>query len=97
MIIKLKQHSPQKQIEHLTNWLVRQKLRIQRSEGEFETIGGLVFGLLGKEPEVGDSVTCEGWLLTVTGKEERRLRTIRLDPIESGLTGAEPSDQSASG
>ena len=66
-------------------------------EGEFETIGGLVFGLLGKEPEVGDSVTCEGWLLTVTGKEERRLRTIRLDPIESGLTGAEPSDQSASG
>jgi 3-deoxy-7-phosphoheptulonate synthase len=42
MIIKLKQHSPQKQIEHLTNWLVRQKLRIQRSEGEFETILGVI-------------------------------------------------------
>lgn len=66
-------------------------------EGEFETIGGLVFGLLGKEPEVGDSVTCEGWLLTVAGKEDRRLRTIRLDPVESGLPGAEPADQSASG
>ncbi len=66
-------------------------------EGEFETIGGLVFGLLGKEPEVGDSVTCEGWLLTVAGKEDRRLRTIRLDPAESGQTGAEPADQSASG
>ena len=42
MIIKLKQHSPQKQIEHLTNWLVRQKLRIQLSEGEFETILGVI-------------------------------------------------------
>ena len=42
MIIKLKQHSPQKQIEHLTNWLVRQKLRVQLSEGEFETILGVI-------------------------------------------------------
>ena len=42
MIIKLKQHSPQKQIEHLTNWLVRQKLRIHLSEGEFETILGVI-------------------------------------------------------
>ena len=42
MIIKLKQRSPQKQIEHLTNWLVRQKLRVQLSEGEFETILGVI-------------------------------------------------------
>jgi 3-deoxy-7-phosphoheptulonate synthase len=42
MIIKLKQQSPQKQIEHLTNWLIRQKLRVQLSEGEFETILGVI-------------------------------------------------------
>ncbi len=42
MIIKLKQRCPQKQIEHLTNWLVRQKLRVQLSEGEFETILGVI-------------------------------------------------------
>ena len=42
MIIKLKQRSPQKQIEHLTNWLVRQQLRVQLSEGEFETILGVI-------------------------------------------------------
>jgi len=42
MIIKLKQQSPHKQIEHLTNWLTRQKFRVHLSEGEFETILGVI-------------------------------------------------------
>ena len=42
MIIKLKQQSPHNQIEHLTNWLTRQKFRVHLSEGEFETILGVI-------------------------------------------------------
>ena len=42
MIIKLKQHAARKQIDHLTDWLVRQNLRVQLSEGEFETIIGVI-------------------------------------------------------
>ena len=42
MIIKLKQNATQKQIDHLTDWLVRQKLRVQLTRGEFETIMGVI-------------------------------------------------------
>ena len=42
MIIKLKQQTTQKQIDHLTGWLTRQKLRVNLSKGEFETILGVI-------------------------------------------------------
>ncbi len=42
MIIKLKQNCSKKQIDHLTDWLVRQNLKAQLSQGEFETILGVI-------------------------------------------------------
>lgn len=48
-------------------------------EGDFETVGGFVFGLLGKEPAVGDKVDYNGWIFTVEAKEDNRLRTIRIE------------------
>ncbi|MCC6485595.1 MAG: HlyC/CorC family transporter [Armatimonadetes bacterium] len=48
-------------------------------EGEYETIGGFVFGLHGKEPEIGDSVRYNGFVLTVTEKDDRRLSQILIE------------------
>ncbi len=42
MIIKVKQQASAKEIAHLTNWLERMKLRVQVTEGEFETILGVI-------------------------------------------------------
>lgn len=65
-------------------------------EDEYETIGGLIFGLLGKDPEVGDSVDYEDWRLKVQEKEERRLRKILLEPIAPDQNGASSGDSEAS-
>ncbi|HEU0013264.1 MAG TPA: hemolysin family protein [Longimicrobium sp.] len=51
-------------------------------EDEFDTIGGYVFGTLGRVPEVGDSVLVRGtegpMELRVEETEDRRLSTLRL-------------------
>jgi CBS domain containing-hemolysin-like protein len=59
---------------------LNEQLDARLPEDEFETIGGFVFGTLGKEPEVGDSVEFNGWRMTVQEKEGRRLRKIRIEP-----------------
>ncbi len=59
---------------------LNEQLDARLPEDEFETIGGFVFGTLGKEPEVGDSIEFNGWRMTVQEKEGRRLRKIRIEP-----------------
>lgn len=46
----------------------------------FDTIGGLTFGLLGKEPKVGDEVEESGYILKVAEKdlEKQRIKQVRL-------------------
>ncbi|HET6382320.1 MAG TPA: hemolysin family protein [Armatimonadota bacterium] len=47
-------------------------------EDEHDTIGGFVFGLLGRAPEVGDSVEYEGWRFIVEDVEGRRIEHLRM-------------------
>ena len=71
---------------------LNEQLDARLPEDEFETIGGFVFGTLGKEPEVGDSVEFNGWRMTVQEKEGRRLRKIRIEPRRDESGAPEPDD-----
>ena len=56
---------------------------------DYTTIGGFVFGALGRLPIVGDRVTADGAVFTVREMEGRRIETLAVD-----LRGAKKSDQS---
>jgi magnesium and cobalt transporter len=45
---------------------------------DYTTIGGYIFGQLGRLPRVGDRVTVGRWTLEVVEMEGRRVKTVRL-------------------
>jgi CBS domain containing-hemolysin-like protein len=47
-------------------------------EGEAETVSGHITEVLGRFPEVGDTVEHEGWILTVTRAEAHRAEHVEL-------------------
>jgi putative hemolysin len=59
-----------------------QRLGLRIPEEEFDTVGGFVFGTLGRVPEVGDQVAVEGaegeLVLRVEERDERRVSVLRL-------------------
>jgi CBS domain containing-hemolysin-like protein len=56
---------------------------------KFDTVGGLVFYLLGRIPGPGEEVACSGISLTVLSAAERRigkLRAVRvIEPSPEGV------------
>ena len=50
-------------------------------ESEWETVGGLTFGLLGHVPRVGDNVEAHGLRFTVEGADHRRARRVRVEQL----------------
>jgi putative hemolysin len=56
-------------------------------EADYATIGGYVFGTLGRLPSVGDRVTVNGAVFTVREMEGRRIETLAVD-----LKGTKPKD-----
>jgi CBS domain containing-hemolysin-like protein len=58
--------------------------------GGWDTVGGLVFDLLGHIPEVGESVTVDGLRLVADRVNGRRIERVRIVPVAvpaSGETG----------
>ena len=49
---------------------------IATGDGDWDTVGGFVFGLLGHVPEVGETVLHEGWELTAREIDNRRINVI---------------------
>ncbi|HEX6569187.1 MAG TPA: hemolysin family protein, partial [Acidimicrobiales bacterium] len=49
-------------------------------EGDWHTIGGLVYDLLGHVPVEGESVCMEGWRLTAQRIQGRRIGRVRITP-----------------
>jgi CBS domain containing-hemolysin-like protein len=47
-------------------------------DADYTTIGGLVFGMLGRLPKVGDVVSVKGGQLEVLAMDGRRVRQVRL-------------------
>jgi putative hemolysin len=56
--------------------------------GPWDTVGGLVFDLLGHVPAAGESVTVDGMQLVVDRVNGRRIERVRIVP----MAGARPAD-----
>lgn len=54
------------------------ELKIELPEKEFDTIGGFVFGQLGKAPSVGDAVRFEDLVISVERIHRRRITRIKI-------------------
>jgi CBS domain containing-hemolysin-like protein len=48
-----------------------------------ETLGGLVFELLGRKPELGDCVYVDGYSLTVAALDGLRIARLRLEALSA--------------
>jgi CBS domain containing-hemolysin-like protein len=50
-------------------------------EGDWETVGGLTFGLLGHVPKIGDAVETHGLRFVVESADHRRARRVRVERL----------------
>lgn len=58
---------------------VNEQMGLSLPHEDFDTVGGFVFGLLGRQPEEGESVGYDGMEFTVTQTDGRRILEVRLD------------------
>ncbi len=56
---------------------------LPRPEGKFESVGGLLIHLLGRVPQVNDSVVIDGLELVVVAADERRAKQVLIRPLSS--------------
>jgi putative hemolysin len=57
---------------------VNEKLGLSLSNEEYDTIGGYVFGVLGRVPRIGDGVDENGFRLNVEELDGRRVAVVRF-------------------
>jgi CBS domain containing-hemolysin-like protein len=55
-----------------------EKLNLNIEDEEFNTLGGHVFGKLGREPQPGDEVKTPGYILRVEESDRHRIIKLRL-------------------
>jgi putative hemolysin len=48
---------------------------------EFDTIGGYVFGLFGRQPKLGESIEADGYCFTVADTDGRRVHRLRIEKV----------------
>jgi putative hemolysin len=60
---------------------VNDEIGTELSSDEFDTIGGFVFGLFGRQPNQGETVDFEGYRFTVAETDGRRILSVRLEPV----------------
>jgi len=70
---------------------VEELLESRLPEGDWDTIGGLMFHLLGHVPISGETVACEGFLLRAENVEGRRIGAVRIDAVIKQETKEESS------
>jgi putative hemolysin len=75
---------------------VNDLLHADLPEGDWDTIGGLLYGRLGHVPVEGESVQVDGWQLTAQRIQGRRIGRVRIVPA-SAPTGAARSTEGAAG
>lgn len=56
---------------------------------EYDTLGGFVFGLFGRQPQQGESVVWEGWRLVVENTDGRRVRRVLIEQLPQEEEGSE--------
>ena len=70
---------------------VRSDHRLTIPEGEWTTLGGYVFAMLGRLPKVGDRVTYPGGELEVVAMDGRRVAGVRVHLAQKALTDSSNS------
>jgi putative hemolysin len=75
---------------------VNDLLHADLPEGDWDTIGGLLYGRLGHVPVEGESVQVDGWQLTAQRIQGRRIGRVRIVPA-SAPTSAHRSTEGAAG
>jgi CBS domain containing-hemolysin-like protein len=55
-------------------------------DDEYTTLGGYLFGQLGRLPVTGDRVSAEGFVFEITAMDERRVETVRLVGRDRGAS-----------
>ncbi|MFZ4506145.1 MAG: hemolysin family protein [Fimbriimonas sp.] len=55
---------------------------------EFDTLGGYVFGLFGRQPQAEEWIEEEGMRFTVTKTDGRRIQKVRIERVSSELSTA---------
>jgi len=66
---------------------VNELLHAELPEGDWDTIGGLLYHRLGHVPVEGESVVVGGWQLTAQRIQGRRIGRVRITP-QDGMEGA---------
>jgi CBS domain containing-hemolysin-like protein len=61
---------------------VRDRLGIPLADEPYDTVGGMVFGRLGRVAKVGDVVDVEGYRFTVTAVDGRRVAQVRVQRVK---------------
>jgi putative hemolysin len=69
---------------------VNELLDIELPETDWDTVGGLMFGVLGHVPVEGETVDFQGLEFRAERVQRRRILTVRITPKES-----EPAESSA--
>jgi magnesium and cobalt exporter, CNNM family len=59
---------------------VNELVHAELPEGDWDTVGGLVYSLLGHVPAEGESVECDGRRLTAESVEGQRIGRVRISP-----------------
>src|SRR5688500_18708959 len=79
---------------HITD--LNERFALEVPDEDYTTIGGYVFGTLGRLPAPGDGVTAGGAIFTVREMDGRRIETLAVDLHTLGDRRAAERDQPAS-
>jgi len=75
---------------------LNEELSLEIPEGEeYETVGGFVFGLFGRQPEIGESISYENIDFTIEAVEGGRINTIRV--VKNLVPTEPPSSENGNG
>jgi putative hemolysin len=69
---------------------VNDEIGTELSSDEFDTIGGFVFGLFGRQPNQGETVEHDGYRFTVAETDGRRILSVKVEPLTSEGQSATP-------
>jgi CBS domain containing-hemolysin-like protein len=72
--------------------LLEELFEVELDDPEFETVAGLIFSVLGRVPQVGESVESYGLRFTVEGVADRRIQTVRVERIPAGEPQTKEAD-----
>jgi putative hemolysin len=61
-----------------------EELGFQLPDGDWDTVAGLLFTQLGHVPEPGESIECDGYVITAELLDGRRIERVRITPRPRG-------------